>query len=454
MSRLEIVRSVDVVGSKLRLGGKIAIVAGVIASSIFTSGFAISRPAYEVLVDSVVVATVATEEVAHESIKTLLDAKNESNNAINVIDNEVEIRRFYINGDVSTEEELNESLAENLDYLVSGYELVVDGNSFGYFKSEKDAQYVLDTIKSKFLNSMSVGEVKAFVFEEKIEINPVAIEEEKISEPTEVLKKLFRENTGTYTVEEHDDIDMIVEKTANTIEELQELNSEIDMEGLTVGTEMEVYRPLLTPLLLEEISYLEPIEYMTEEVLDENMYEGDTKTLTEGKVGVQKIIASAVKKDGEKVKNEIVSTVIVEESVNEVLAVGTKERPKTAATNTFIKPVSGQFSSGYGKRFGRMHYGIDIRAPKGTPIHSTDGGVVITASSHPTYGNYIEVDHKNGFMTRYAHLSSFSVSVGTEVFQGQQIGGVGNTGRSTGNHLHFEVLLNGVNQNPSNYVFY
>lgn len=113
-------------------------------------------------------------------------------------------------------------------------------------------------------------------------------------------------------------------------------------------------------------------------------------------------------------------------------------------------------SSGYGWRtlFGvkDFHAAIDITAPAGTNIYASNGGKVITAASHSSYGNYVVIDHGGGKATLYAHASRLCVSVGQTVKQGDVIAKVGATGVATGNHVHFEVRVNGVRQNPLGFV--
>jgi len=99
-----------------------------------------------------------------------------------------------------------------------------------------------------------------------------------------------------------------------------------------------------------------------------------------------------------------------------------------------------------------MHEGLDFPAPVGTPVLSAAGGVVVTQETHPNYGFYIEVDHGNEVLTRYAHLSRSVVKKGDLIKRGQKLAEVGNTGRSTGPHLHFEVLVRGVAQNPQKFL--
>lgn len=109
-------------------------------------------------------------------------------------------------------------------------------------------------------------------------------------------------------------------------------------------------------------------------------------------------------------------------------------------------------SSNYGMRNGKMHTGIDFAAASGTEIYSWYAGTVTFAGWSGGYGNFIIVDHGDGFVTRYAHCSKIAVNVGDTVSQGQVIGYVGTTGNSTGNHLHFEIKVNGNFVNPRSYM--
>lgn len=98
------------------------------------------------------------------------------------------------------------------------------------------------------------------------------------------------------------------------------------------------------------------------------------------------------------------------------------------------------------------HKGIDIAAPKGTPVYAADGGTVTYAGWMSGYGYLVQINHGNGYVTYYGHNSSLLVSVGQHVYKGQQIARVGSTGNSTGNHCHFEIRYNGVAKNPLNYL--
>lgn len=138
-----------------------------------------------------------------------------------------------------------------------------------------------------------------------------------------------------------------------------------------------------------------------------------------------------------------------------VAATGMNSGKKVNLGISLIKPVSGVVTSRYGQRWGRGHKGIDIGAPKGTAIKAAAGGTVTVSSYgyNGGYGNYVIVSHGNGIQTVYGHCTALKVSVGQKVSQGQVIATVGSTGRSTGNHLHLEIRVNGVAQNPQNYLY-
>ncbi len=121
-------------------------------------------------------------------------------------------------------------------------------------------------------------------------------------------------------------------------------------------------------------------------------------------------------------------------------------------------PVNGPIGSGFGFRTDpfthrpALHTGLDFPADPGTAIMAAAGGVVMSAGPHPQYGQLVELDHGNGLVTRYAHTSRMLVKQGDLVKRGQKIAEVGSTGRSTGPHLHFEVLVEGVQQNPAKFL--
>lgn len=126
-----------------------------------------------------------------------------------------------------------------------------------------------------------------------------------------------------------------------------------------------------------------------------------------------------------------------------------------ASSGPMVWPVDGTLTSSFGSRWGRLHAGLDIAVPEGTPIRAANSGTVVLLQSEAEsggYGNFTCVDHGGGLSTCYAHQSSFAVSAGQQVRRGEVIGASGNTGNSTGPHLHFETRLNGGAVDPMGYL--
>jgi murein DD-endopeptidase MepM/ murein hydrolase activator NlpD len=145
--------------------------------------------------------------------------------------------------------------------------------------------------------------------------------------------------------------------------------------------------------------------------------------------------------EAQQLENKIIAT----QAQRSVASLGT-------SAQGFIWPLNGPITSGYGPRWGRMHTGIDIDGYTGQPIVASKGGRVILASYYGGYGNAVIIDHGGGIATLYGHMSAFGTSNGQTVSQGQVIGNVGCTGSCTGDHLHFEVRVNGSPVNPLDYL--
>jgi murein DD-endopeptidase MepM/ murein hydrolase activator NlpD len=128
------------------------------------------------------------------------------------------------------------------------------------------------------------------------------------------------------------------------------------------------------------------------------------------------------------------------------------EPPSTSRVGGFAWPVAGAVTSGYGERWGRMHQGIDIDCVTGDLIRASKSGVVIVATYDGGYGYHVVIDHGGGFASLYAHNSKLYVSSGSSVAQGEGIAACGSTGQSTGDHLHFEIRVNGAPHDPMKYL--
>jgi murein DD-endopeptidase MepM/ murein hydrolase activator NlpD len=143
------------------------------------------------------------------------------------------------------------------------------------------------------------------------------------------------------------------------------------------------------------------------------------------------------------------------EAAGQAVGNGLSRLPKAGSgvsPSGFVWPLQGVLTSGYGPRWGRMHTGIDIAAPSGTPIHAAKAGEVIFTGWLGGYGNAVILDHGEGVATLYGHQSRIATTEGQVLNQGDVLGFVGTTGHSTGNHLHFEIRVDTKPRNPRPYL--
>ena len=170
-----------------------------------------------------------------------------------------------------------------------------------------------------------------------------------------------------------------------------------------------------------------------------------------GKRGRQTTALKLTRKQEKELQSEAAALAAADAQVRGRLAAA-QSSDTTPSASGLIWPVSGPVVSPFGYRWGRLHAGIDIAVPYGTPIHAAAAGTVVLAGWVSGYGNYTCIDHGGGLATCYAHQSSYAVSQGASVGQGQVIGYVGCTGDCFGPHLHFEVRINGAPVDPLGYL--
>ncbi|NMB06758.1 MAG: peptidoglycan DD-metalloendopeptidase family protein [Tissierellia bacterium] len=358
---------------------------------------------------------------------------------------------------LATSNELKNNIKSKMSFLVSGYVLLVDDEEIGTVKTKKEADEILESLKEPYLGEDSENrKIQEIKFVEDVQIEKREIPLNQIKDSKELLQYIQTgtEEVKTHIVEVGESLWTIAKIYDMDVEDLIEANPEINPEKLQIGDEVKLLVPksLITVATVEEVKYTEKINYEVEIEENKNMYKTEKKVKVKGSPGESEIVAKVTKHNGKTVAKKIIEEVVIEEPVTEIVVKGTKEVPKTIATGAFLMPTRGRISSRYGMRNGRMHRGLDIAARTGTPIKAADGGKVVFTGRKGAYGNLVEIDHGNGYVTRYAHCSSINVKTGDRVYKGQVIAKVGNTGRSTGSHLHFEVLKNGRNQNPAGYV--
>lgn len=193
------------------------------------------------------------------------------------------------------------------------------------------------------------------------------------------------------------------------------------------------------------------IPFETKTQNDANLYIGESVTVTEGVPGKSAITEETVYHNGTQKSSRILTENVILPPVTKVVRVGTKE--KEVLKTGVLYPLEGVISSPFGSRWGKMHEGLDIAVSEGTPVLAAECGTVSYVSENAGgYGKFIRIDHGYGVETAYAHLSKIEVSVGQSVNANTRIALSGNTGRSTGPHLHFEITQNDTPLDPTKYL--
>ena len=335
------------------------------------------------------------------------------------------------------------------------YELSVNGKAIGVVQQEEALNEMLsriisqyktkDTTSASFVDAVSVSHVY------NVDYTMTIAELEEILTASSV-------GETTYTVQKGDTFNNIAHANDMSISDLQALNPEVNINRLSIGQNLNVkeYIPFLSVQTTEHQIYKQAIECPVETVDDPTIYKGDSKIKTQGTPGEALVTANVTYVNGYEREREILESVTLREPTVTVKAVGTKERPKTASYGVYHWPITGRISSYFGGRriYGAydFHSGIDIPCAYGANIKAADGGTVTFSGTKGTYGKLVIITHDNGAKTYYAHNSKLLVSAGDKVYRGQVIAKGGSTGRSTGNHCHFEIRINGKSVNPLNYL--
>ena len=353
------------------------------------------------------------------------------------------------------------------DSIAEATGLYIDGEFLGAMVSHRELQAVLDAIKEIYYDKNNKNQRAEFI--QKVELVDGLYPTSTVGEAKDINKILTAETVvkKTYTVQSGDTLSKIAVKHDMTTAQLRALNPKYkDTDMVKIGEELTVQRPqlFLRVKVIETIYYTETIPYNTQTVYNDKQYVTYSKVKTKGQEGSQDVVAEVTYMDGAETGRKVISKTVTKQPVTKVVEVGTK-KVTAQGGNSVVQgdgvatgnwcwpvPVCHRVYQGYH----RGHLAIDISSGPvpvfNTPCLAADGGKVVYAGWYYGYGYYIKIDHGNGLMTTYAHLNSIAVVKGQQVTRGQQIGRVGNTGNSTGPHLHFEVFKNGVRVNPLNYV--
>lgn len=297
-------------------------------------------------------------------------------------------------------------------------------------------------------------------FSEDIEIVEAYLPESGVISVDEAMAILTEEQDvqQIYEVKSGDTLSEIAIKVGIPMEDIVAMNSEY-MESVNstihVGQSLiiTVPEPELAVLWTSREHYDEIYEAEVQYVDNDEWYTTQKVTLQEPSAGYREVIADVNYSNDTEVSRDIVKEVVVMEAVPKIVERGTKIPP------TYIKPISGgRLTSGFGKRkapkkgASTYHKGVDWATPVGTPVYASCGGTVAKAGWGSGYGYVVYINHPDGKQTRYGHLSKILVKEGQSVSQNSKIALSGNTGVSTGPHVHFEILVGGKQVNPFDYL--
>ena len=360
--------------------------------------------------------------------------------------------------DLVDKEVYEEALSQEVGMVTAAYCLYVDGERIGATPYQGALEQLLEQMQLSATNEGTIS----VSFAENVEVKEEYVATDSLMNLGFLAETLYSTKTAevTYTVAKGDTWSEIAEDHGLSSKELEALNPGYNIDKLQIGEilTMSASVPYLTMTVVQQERYVDSVAFDVEYTDSPDIYVGDYKVTSAGEYGAADTVANVTYINGQETERTVLSSVTLRQPVTEYRLQGTKPRPTWLPTGSFRWPTTGRISSRFGGRSSpggigsTNHKGIDIAVPRGTPIYAADGGTVTYSGWMGGYGYLVQIDHGNGYVTRYGHNSSLTVSVGQKVYKGQQIARAGSTGNSTGNHCHFEVRYNGVAKNPLNYL--
>ena len=346
---------------------------------------------------------------------------------------------------------------------------------FKYIKNNKKAVISIACAAAVIITSCVVFARKPVYYESENTVyleKPVVLSENKAAAAANLTSGygVYIDDKLVAAVEDAGDLDALFEEVLTnaakgyTNAEAKFVNTPKTLKGLFDTEYVCTLKELKAKIEKEYSQYIEVRSYITVEITvpyrvitkyDSSKGEDYFKVKKEGKDGINKVTTETIYINGEKQSSSVFETEVVKDPVNKVVVTG-KTLKSGVGSGTFAWPSAYTYNifSGFGYREDGYHGGIDINdnGMYGSDILAADSGTVITASyDEYGYGHHVEIDHGNGYVTRYAHCSDIYVSVGEKVSKGAVIAAVGSTGNSEAPHLHFEIIEDGVRVDPTNF---
>lgn len=341
---------------------------------------------------------------------------------------------------------LGERLKSYCPYLENAYTVKSNGKTVAAFLTDEQRKVAYD----KFIDEVS-GNSGSFTVLDDITMEYELVPYGLIKTGSDAYKMLMStyEFSATVGVEKGDKLNDILSRYAISQSDFEKLNPAYK-EGESTKVKIISEIPNIRVLTTENYVESTVVKYSTKYETDGTMYEGDSKIKTEGTNGFKSTKKVRYSMNGLELCENVLD-VQEETPVTQVVLMGTKVNPKGKSSGSIEKPCVGVLTSRFGSRGGRQHKGIDISGVENSDVKAADGGVVTYADWDDSgYGYVVKIEHPSGYTTLYAHCNKLYVSKGDKVNQGDVIAALGNTGRSTGPHVHFEVIVTetGIPVNP------
>ncbi len=396
------------------------------------------------------IATISNADVYEQANKLIVNQTYQAEKEeIKKAPTQIKLTAVNASKCCKTATEIKNKIIENPSTSLSqGFGIYVNGKLVAVGKNENSIKTMLMDILSSKKVQNSDWKVS---FLEEISVTPILFKSEEIKSDEDIKEILNSsvENTEKYTVTDDDSIESICNKFNLSESEINEPiypGDILKIRGTKKLINVKVYKS-------ETEEHIIP--FATEKTEDDNKDEGWQEKITDGKPGREIVTYELVLSENGEVSKTQIQSVLLESSVTEKIKVGTRKHEPEYTNLLWPVPFTKNITSPFGKRGSEMHKGIDIAASgiAGKDIVAANSGTVVFAGySTNGYGNHVIIKHKDGKETLYGHCKNVFVTKGQTVSRGDVIAAVGTTGRSTGNHLHFEVRVGGEAQDPKKYV--
>ncbi|HOB35839.1 MAG TPA: M23 family metallopeptidase [Bacillota bacterium] len=422
------------------------------------AAYYLPKPAvvYRVYVDGISVGVVQSLEDYTVMLQEMLAKEEAEVGLCLAFAQEVKAEKELQWEPVSDAGDVGAALAARLSYVTVGWCIAVNDEPLVWMSCREDAQEVLDRVANYYVHEASNRELLSAEIIDAVEVFAEEVLPEDITDVDSALALLIQgtEKVEKYVVSRGDTLWSIA-RSANVSEaELRAANPSLrDSSLLRVGQTLNlvVAEPKVKVRTVEKVKTYENIPFSTTYRSTSGLWYYQSRTVQAGVPGKREVVYEIEYINGEEVKRTQLSAKIHSQPVTRIVERGTARWP-SRAVGMFRWPLStGTITDRFGSyQYWRAqrHRGVDIGAPAGTSIYAAASGTVVKAAYSPSYGNYVVIDHGNGYSTLYAHARKLLVSQGQKVSKGQRIAEVGKTGDATGNHLHFEVQRNGKPIDP------